>query len=81
MFPGDLMWKQHPSLYASGTLPRGDPNLPAIIMFTYNATRSKEILGMSYRTIHEIANDTLEYFKARGWLQEGRFNSVHRSSL
>lgn len=35
---------------------------------TYNAEKGSRILGIRYRTVEETAKDTVEDFKAKGWL-------------
>ncbi|KAF9554191.1 D-lactaldehyde dehydrogenase [Agrocybe pediades] len=69
------MYKLYPEMYASGTLPRGNPDDVGDFIWTYNTDRSRRILGFSYRAIEEILRDTVEDVKPRGWLKEGQYPS------
>ncbi|KAL1941531.1 hypothetical protein VTO73DRAFT_6970 [Trametes versicolor] len=40
----------------------------APLAVTYNAEKGSRILGIRYRTVEETAKDTVEDFKAKGWL-------------
>lgn len=72
---GNLVRKIYPELYELGTLPVGNPNLPNIILFAFNAEKSKNILGMKYQTLEDISRDVLQDFKSRGWLEESKFET------
>ncbi|KIM41313.1 hypothetical protein M413DRAFT_410925 [Hebeloma cylindrosporum] len=57
-----------PDLYASGVLPRGNPNLPKDLQFIYNNEKGKKIFGFKYKTLEEILIELLADFEERGWL-------------
>ncbi|KAI5831152.1 NAD(P)-binding protein [Schizophyllum commune Tattone D] len=50
-------------------LPVGYPDLPTENppFLLYDASRSKDILGMTYRSVEETTRDTLADYDARGW--------------
>ena len=50
-------------------LPVGYPDLPTENppFLLYDASRSKDILGMTYRSMEETTRDTLADYDARGW--------------
>ncbi|KAL1751805.1 hypothetical protein FB107DRAFT_221234 [Schizophyllum commune] len=50
-------------------LPVGYPDLPTETppFLLYDASRSKDILGMTYRSMEETTRDTLADYDARGW--------------
>jgi len=51
------------------TLPVGNPGAgrTATHMYTYDTSKEKRILGLKYKTMHEIARDMLVDFNNRGW--------------
>ncbi|TRM58151.1 hypothetical protein BD626DRAFT_512334 [Schizophyllum amplum] len=70
---GSLCWQEFintaNALPTKHTLPRGFPDdeMPTVAHLLYDATRSKEVLGMSYRTMEETTRDILADYDARGW--------------
>ena len=67
----------HPSLSVntarkySDKIPEGDPNYKpeeAVYPSRYLADKSIKLLGLTYRSLEEVTKDSLEDFKARGWL-------------
>ncbi|KAF4621469.1 hypothetical protein D9613_001222 [Agrocybe pediades] len=71
----NLLKELYPKLYAAGALPIGYPQLPEVILWRYDAAKSERILGIKYKTIKEIAKDTMDDFIARGWIKEAQFNN------
>ncbi|KAF9553884.1 D-lactaldehyde dehydrogenase [Agrocybe pediades] len=71
----DILYRHHPALYKSGVLPRGYPDIANPALFTYDAERSKKTLGITYRTLDQIANDTLGYIIAKNWLKGGQLSA------
>jgi hypothetical protein len=63
-----LIHSLRPDLYASGVLPRGNPNLPNTVQFRYNNEKGKKIFGFKYKTLKEIVTEILADFEERGWL-------------
>ena len=53
-------------------IPVGDPASydpeKAVHLFTYDVSKSKEILDIPYRTTEETARDIVADFVAKGWL-------------
>ena len=47
---------------------RHDPQTPTVYYITYVPDKEQRLLGVRFRTIEETARDTLNDFKARGWL-------------
>ncbi|KAF4617262.1 hypothetical protein D9613_005668 [Agrocybe pediades] len=68
----DVLYRHHPTLYESGVLSRGYPDVQNPTLISYDAERSKKTLGITYQTLDQIANDTLGYFKDKGWLKGGQ---------
>ncbi|KAF9482967.1 D-lactaldehyde dehydrogenase [Pholiota conissans] len=66
----NLIYSLKPQLYEKGILPRGNPELQTIVTNIYDTTKSKNILGLEYKTYAEVIHDTLADFEARGWLKE-----------
>ncbi len=57
--------KIEPTLSAGNT--SYDPS-KAKFASKFDNTRAKTVLGIKFRTVEETTKDTLEDFKARGWL-------------
>ena len=56
-------------LYPS--LPAGHPSYDpttAVHLTSYAPEKERKLLGVKFRTIEETTQDTLDDFKARGWL-------------
>ncbi|KAF8953556.1 D-lactaldehyde dehydrogenase [Flammula alnicola] len=66
----NVIYSLKPEYYNSGVLPRGTPDLETVVTSVYNADKSKKILGLEYKSLTEIINDTLADFEARGWLEK-----------
>ncbi|KDR69946.1 hypothetical protein GALMADRAFT_160124 [Galerina marginata CBS 339.88] len=64
----DILYASHPELYDSGVLPRGNSQIGAKAPTTINREKGKRILGLEYRNLKEVMDDTLAYFSARGWV-------------
>ena len=45
-----------------------DPQTPTVYHVAYVPDKEQRLLGVKFRTIEETAKDTLDEFKARGWL-------------
>ena len=55
----------------SDKIPEGDPNYnpeDAFFPTRYIADKSINVLGITYRSMDELTKDSLDDFKARGWL-------------
>ena len=55
----------------SDKIPEGDSNYrpeEAVYPSRYLADKSIKLLGLTYRSLEEVTKDSLEDFKARGWL-------------
>jgi len=57
-----------PDLYASGVLPRGNPNLPSTVQYIFSNEKGKKIFGLKYKDLKEIVTETLADFEKRGWI-------------
>ncbi|KDR69559.1 hypothetical protein GALMADRAFT_77258 [Galerina marginata CBS 339.88] len=65
----DTLSISHPELYTAGILPRGNPKVDyGPVLYDFNSDKGKRILGIKYRPIEVLMDDTLEDFKTRGWL-------------
>ena len=65
---GNVIHSVRPDLYASGVLPRGNPNLANSVRYKYNNEKGKKIFGLKYKTLKEIMTETFADFEERGWL-------------
>ncbi|KAF8148651.1 hypothetical protein B0H34DRAFT_668463 [Crassisporium funariophilum] len=65
----NLVHAINPSLFASGVLERGNPNLEQAYLFEFNNEKSKRVLVMRYRSLKETMGDTLADFEGRGWIR------------
>ncbi|KAF8883620.1 D-lactaldehyde dehydrogenase [Gymnopilus junonius] len=66
----NLIHTLKPELYTSGILPRGNPTLGTEISYQYDSEKAKRILELDYASAEKVFNDTLDYFKDRGWLEK-----------
>ncbi|KAF5312294.1 hypothetical protein D9619_003807 [Psilocybe cf. subviscida] len=66
----NLLQKLYPEYYSSEILPAGNPGDTGDITAIYDGQKGKRILGIEYKSIEEIAKDTITDFKARGWLEK-----------
>jgi len=55
-----------PPPYPSHRLPKGSPGAVQRAI-TLDTSKEKKILGIEFRTMEELARDTLADFGARGW--------------
>ncbi len=69
LFPGNLVNELHPELLAAGVTLKGNPGLPQNIVFRYDSTKGRKILGLKYRDLAETIRDMMADFKKRGWLE------------
>lgn len=70
----------HPEYYTSGLLPLGNPDAPGEVDIIHATQKGKEILGVVYVGMNKIAEDTLAYFKAQGWLDKKYSRTEHKSN-
>jgi hypothetical protein len=65
-----MLHSPRPDLYASGVLPRGNPDLPDTVQFSCNNEKGKKIIGLKYKTLKEIFMETLVDSKEQGWFKK-----------
>ena len=67
-FIGDIINSIDPKYYASGKLPRGNPELDRTVTSIFKNEKSKELLGITYKEAEEIFADVVGLFDAHWWL-------------
>ncbi|KAF8871421.1 hypothetical protein CPB84DRAFT_1800775 [Gymnopilus junonius] len=65
----DVIHSLQSKLFTSGILPRGTTDLDHTVLFNYEASKGKHILGIKYRSREDMFTDMLADFEARGWLE------------
>ncbi|KAI0674147.1 NAD-P-binding protein [Trametes maxima] len=70
---GSFIWQEFINVARrySDKIPEGNPSYnPSLAEYPvkYNAEKGIRILGIQYRTLEETTKDSIEDFKARGWL-------------